>query len=90
MKFSNQVIQKFYEELFSTDFTGEDSTLQNLKTDCLLFVHTFTEWLSVLVREYCNEYGLRFFDVHSSVYRNKKFYELMKEEYEDLVQIDKE
>ena len=83
-KYNSTLINNFYKELFSSDFTDNESVLQNTKTDVISEFDTFDEWFDYLVRTYvedtdCDETKLR-----SDISNCSEFINDMKTEYEDL------
>ena len=85
--YSTKLLNKFYCELFSTDFRNYDSPTQNAKTDYLFDYDNFDDWFNMLISVFvvdteCDENQLRI-DLKNC----PKFVEDMKTEYKELFEL---
>ena len=85
--YPTDLLNRFYLELFSTDFRDYDSPTQNSKTDYLFDYDNFDDWFNNLISVFvddsmCNETQLR-----TDIKNCPEFIENMKSEYEELLEI---
>ena len=83
-KYTSELVNSFYIELFSTDFMDQESVTQNTKTDYIFELDCFEYWFEYLIKTFveessCNETQLRL-DINNC----PDFVSEMKFEYEDL------
>ena len=82
--FKTKLINKFYEALFSANFTGFATATQNAKTDYLFECDSFEAWLARLVKVYANEVGINPDIVRDAVILDTEFVKVMEDEYAEL------
>jgi len=84
--YKQKILNKFYEELFSTDFNDYETPTQNEKTDsiCMNSDISFEEWLDNLIETFCDEYGYEASYVKKAIDAEPEFEEDMKAEFEYL------
>ncbi len=89
--FKVPVLNDFYEELFSTDFKGYDSSVQNAKSDSIALNPdiTFEEWLDELIDVFCNLYEDEYCveEVKAAIDADPTFADEMSTEYEELKEL---
>jgi hypothetical protein len=84
ISYSTEIENNFYTELFSTDFRGYDSAVQNAKTDILCdnSCIDFEDWLDELVDCFADENEFDSDTIKKSL--STKFIDDMRFEFEDL------
>ena len=85
--YPTDLLNKFYLELFSTDFRGYDSSVQNCKTDHLFDYDNFEEWFDNLIDSFVEDTDCDETELRTDLKNCPKFIEDMKFEYEDLKEI---
>lgn len=88
--YKSDILNYFYELLFSTDFNDYSSPVQDEKTDILLDTQvawediTFEYWMNRLMVDFAEDYDIKFQDIVDAVQKEPKFLEDMEEEYNYL------
>ena len=75
--YKQKVLDKFYEELFSTDFNDYETPTQNAKTDVLCdnIDISFEDWLDELIETFCRDNDYEESDVKKAVEKDSEFRE---------------
>ena len=85
--FKTNLINKFYEALFCTDFNDYASATQNAKTDYLFDCKNFDEWLDKLVNVFADEEKVNVTNVKAEAIADAEFIKMLKAEYEELIDL---
>lgn len=87
-KYSSELINLFYTELFSTDFRDYDSATQNAKSDLIFEVSFFDEWLDGLIETFVKETNCDKSQLRADIKSCKEFVKDLRSEYEELKDLD--
>lgn len=85
--FKTNLINKFYEALFCTDFNDYASATQNAKTDYLFDCKNFDEWFNKLVNVFADEEKVNVTNVKAEAIADAEFIKMLKAEYEELIDL---
>ena len=86
-KYPTDLLNRFYLELFSTDFRDYDSTTQNSKTDYLFDYDNFDDWFEKLISVFVDDTNCDERELRTDLKNCPKFIEDMKSEYNELLEI---
>ena len=86
------ILNNFYRELFSTEYSGTASATQNMKTDSLL-EHSysssdtsFEKWLNNLIDCYADDCDINKTALLKAISNCPEFRQDMKEEFDQLIE----
>lgn len=85
--YPTDLLNRFYLELFSTDFRDYDSPTQNSKTDYLFDYDNFDDWFEMLIESFVEETDCDETQLRIDLKNCPKFVEDMKFEYKELLEI---
>lgn len=84
--YSTDLLNRFYLELFSTDFRDYDSSTQNSKTDDLFDYDNFDDWFDNLISVFVDDTDCDENELRTDLKNCPKFIEDMKSEYNELLE----
>lgn len=84
--YKQKILNKFYEELFSTDFNDYETPTQNEKTDSICNDPdiSFEDWLDNLIEIFCEDNAYEESAVKKAIEKEPEFKEDLEEEFEYL------
>ena len=85
--YPTDLLNRFYLELFSTDFRNYDSPTQNSKTDYLFDCDNFDSWVEKLISVFVDDTGCDKVQLCIDINNCPKFIEDMRTEYFDLLEL---
>lgn len=85
--YSTDLLNKFYFELFSTDFRNYDSPTQNSKTDRLFECDNFDSWVEMLIKTFVEDTKCDKAQLCVDISKCPKFIEDLRTEYFDLLDL---
>jgi hypothetical protein len=86
-RYPTKLLNRFYVELFSTDFRDYDSPTQNAKTDYLFDVDTFEEWFEKLIKVFVSNTEVDENQLRQDISNCPEFVNDMRFEYDELLEI---
>ena len=85
--YSTDLLNRFYLELFSTDFRDYDSPTQNSKTDYLFDYDNFDDWFENVISVFVDDTDCDENELRTDLQNCSQFVEDMKLEYKELLEI---
>ena len=82
--YPTDLLNKFYTELFSTDFRDCDSPTENAKTDYIFDYDNFEDWLDMLIKNFVETTNYDETQLRLDIKNCQEFVEDMKTEYNFL------